>query len=159
MKNKMILAGIVALLIVIVIAGSIFIKGTKKSVDEEVVVTTPEEQGIAMKAEDIGLDLVSNTAGTEVVMTITDVSKFNSFEYDMNYEAIVDGETVMQGATGSGDVEAGKSSIKRSITIGTCSSGKCRYDKGVTKISFILRLNLKDGQVGLVKKDLNLKSE
>ena len=157
-KNKWMLLGIGAVVIVLLIAVAIFVKqrsASKVPTDEP----TLEEQAIEMKPEDIGLELTPNAANTEVKMKITNVSKFNSFEYEMNYDALVDGETVPRGAIGSGEVNPGETSIERSITIGTCSAGKCKYDKGVTKISFVIKLNLKDGKAGIVKKDLNLKEE
>lgn len=154
LKNKLALIGISAVLVVGVIAGFIFFQNSKKT--EEIVDDgTIEEQAIEISPEDIGLVLTPNSNNTEVVMMINDTSKFSSFEYEMNYDAEVDGEIVPRGAIGSGEVEDGKP-IKREITIGTCSSGKCKYDTGVTKISFIIRLNLKDGQTGIVKKDLDL---
>lgn len=158
MKNKLALAGITAVLVVLVVAGVIFMQNRKSSKAPQVQ-TSPEEQATMIKPEEIGLVLTPNSSNTEVVMEINNVSAFTSFEYDMNYEAEVNGETVTQGATGSGDVKPGETSIKRSVTIGTCSAGKCRYDKGVKKVSFEIRLNLKDGKTALVKKDLNLSGE
>ncbi len=157
LENKLALIGIGAVVVVALVAGFLFMQNSKKSevVTEEEMM---EEEAIEISPEDIGLVLTPNAAGTEVVMEITDVSKFDSFEYEMNYDAEVDGEVVPRGAIGSGEVNPGETSIKREITIGTCSSGKCKYDAGVAKISFIIRLNLKDGQTGLVKKDLELGS-
>lgn len=154
MKNKIALAGIGAVLVVAIIVGFIFMQNSKKAAQENGIEETIEEMAVEMTPEEIGLVLTPNSANTEVTMEITNTSKFNSFEYEMNYDADVDGEMVPRGAIGSGEVEGDK--IIRDITIGTCSSGKCKYDKGVSKISFIIRLNLKDGQTGVVKKDLNL---
>lgn len=157
LENKLALAGIGAVIVVAIVAGFIFMQNSKKAEvtgEEEMV----EEQAVEINPEDIGLELTPNKNNTEVTMTINDVSKFNSFEYEMNYDAEVEGEMVPRGAIGSGEVNPGDTSITREITIGTCSSGKCKYDTGVTKISFIIRLNLKDGQTGLVKKDLELGS-
>jgi hypothetical protein len=154
-KNKWALLGVGAIVLVLLIAGVLFIQN-KKATKAPVAQTTPEEQAIEMKPEDIGLELSPNAALTEVEMKISDVSKFNSFEYEMNYDAIVDGESVPRGAIGSGDVNSDDTSIDRKITIGTCSSGTCKYDKGVKKISFIIRLNLKDGKTAVVKKDIDL---
>lgn len=157
MKNKLALAGVAAVLVVAVIAGFVFMQNsskTEENTEEEII----EEQAIEISPEEIGLELTPNANNTEVTMVINDVSKFNSFEYEMNYDAEVDGEIVPRGAIGSGEVNPGETSITREITIGTCSSGRCKYDTGVTKISFIIRLNLKDGQTGLVKKDLELGS-
>ena len=153
MQNKLALAGIAAVIVMVIIVGFIFMQNSKKATVAEDEPTL-EETAIQMTAEDIGLVLTPNAANTEITMEITDVSKFNSFEYEMNYDAQVDGEMVPRGAIGSGEVEG--DSIKREITIGTCSSGKCKYDTGVNKVSFIIRLNLKDGQTGIVKQDLNL---
>lgn len=158
MKNKMALIGIAAVVVVVAVAGFIFIS-QQKSVKAPVVEQTPEEQAVEMKPEEIGLELTPNKAHTEVAMKITDVSKFTHFDFEMSYDAIVDGESVPKGAIGSGDVNPGETSIERKITIGTCSSGTCKYDKGVTKISLILRLTLKDGKTAVVKKDLDFAGE
>jgi hypothetical protein len=158
MQNKLALLGIGAVVIVVAIVGFIFFNNSKKA-EKAGTPESVEEQAVTIKPEDIGLKLSPSADATEVVMEITDVSKFNSFEYEMNYDAEVEGEVVPRGAIGSGEINPGETSIKRSITIGTCSAGKCKYDKGVKKISFIIRLNLKDGQTGIVKKDLDLISE
>src|SRR5690349_20702102 len=155
MKNKWAMGGIVAVIVVVVVAGVVFMQN-KNSTKSPTTEQSTEEQGIEMKPEDIGLELIPNANNTEVTMKISDTSKFDSFEYEMNYDAVVDGETVPRGAIGSGDVNPGETSIERKITIGTCSSGTCKYDKGVTKVSFVIKLNLKDGKAGIVKKDLNL---
>lgn len=156
LKNKLALLGIGAVVIVVGIAIFIFVQNSKKASVVAGPEETVEEQAIQMSPEDIGLKLTSNRNNTEVTMEITDVSKFNSFEYEMNYDAEIDGEMVPRGAIGSGNVEVGETTIKKEITIGTCSSGKCKYDTGVIKVSFVIRLNLKDGQTGIVKADLAL---
>lgn len=158
MKNKLALIGVAAVVIVIGIAGVIFLQNQKKAQVPQVQ-QSPEEQAITMKPEDIALELTPNSANTEVAMKIGDVSKFTHFDYEMNYDAIVNGETVPRGAIGSGDITPGDKSVERKITIGTCSSGTCKYDKGVTKISFIVRLTLTNGKTGVVQKDLNLSGE
>lgn len=154
MENKLALLGIGAVVIVGLVAGFIFFQNSSVS-DEQVQDEIVEEQAVEMSAEEIGLTLEANSANTEVIMRIENTSSFDSFEYEMNYDAEIDGEMVPRGAIGSGNVEDGEP-IEREITIGTCSAGKCKYDTGVTKISFIIRLNLNDGQTGIVKQDLEL---
>lgn len=153
-KNKFVLIG-AAVVLVILIAVYFFVFGRQKSKTETQAPTTAEEEAITMQPEDIGLTLSASPGNKEVVMKISDISKFSSFEYEMNYDAVIDGETVPRGAIGSGEVD-GDTSITRSITIGTCSSGKCKYDLGVTKVSFLIRLNLKTGKTAIVQKDLIL---
>lgn len=155
MQNKMALSGVAAVVLVVAVAGYVFVS-QKRAAKEPVVQETPEEQAQQMKPEEIGLELIPNKALTEVEMKITDVSKFTHFDFEMSYDAIVDGEAVPKGAIGSGDVNPGETSVDRKITIGTCSSGTCKYDKGVKKMSFLIRLTLKDGKTAVVKKDLDL---
>lgn len=156
MKNKLVLIGVGAVVVVILVAGALYLTNSKKAQVGTGPVVTAEEEAIQMKPEQIGLELTPNKANTEVAMKINDVSKFTHFDYEMSYDAIVDGQSVPRGAIGSGDINPGETSIERKITIGTCSSGTCKYDKGVTKISFIVRLTLKDGKTAVVKKDLSL---
>ena len=155
----MALIGIGAVVVVVGVALFMFVQNTKKAKEATGPEPTVEEEAVSMKPEEIGLELTPNKDNTEVNMKISDVSKFTAFDYEMSYDAEVDGEVVPRGALGSGEVEAGESSISRDITIGTCSAGKCKYDKGVTKISFTIKLTLKDGKTALVKKDLDLSAE
>ena len=154
-NNRWALLGIGAVIIVAVVTGAVFMMNSKKVREGKGPEITAEEQAIQMKPEEIGLELTPNTAVTEVAMKINDVSKFTHFDYEMSYDAIVGEAAVPRGAIGSGDVNPGETSVVRKITIGTCSSGTCKYDKGVKKISFIIRLTLKGGQIGVVKKDLD----
>lgn len=155
----MALLGVGAVIIVVGVAIFMFIQNTKKAKEASGPTPTVEEEAVSMNPEDIGLVLTPNKDNTEVNMKINDVSKFTTFDYEMSYDAEVDGEVVPRGALGSGEVKDGESSISRDITIGTCSAGKCKYDKGVSKISFTIKLTLKDGKTALVKKDLNLSGE
>ena len=159
MKNKLALIGIGAVIVVIVVAVGLYLMNSKKAKEGTGPVVTSEEEAVQMKPEDIGLELSPNAAVTEVTMKIGDTSKFSHFDYEMSYDAIVEGEAVPRCAIGSGDINPGETSIERKITIGTCSSGTCKYDKGVKKISFIVRLTLKDGKTGVVKKDLDIASD
>ena len=156
MKNKLVLLGIGVVIVVIVVALGIYFMNSKKAEVGTGPEITAEEEAIQMNPEDIGLELTPNAAVTEVTMKITDVTKFTAFDYEMSYDALVNDESVPRGAIGSGEVNPGDTSIERKITIGTCSSGTCKYDKGVTKISFIIRLTLKDSTTAVVKKDLDI---
>lgn len=158
MKYKWASVGIAAVALVVIVSVAIFIQNRQKTATPQIQ-QTPEEKAVEMKPEDIGLLLTPNSKNTEVTMKISDVTKFTHFDYEMSYDAIVDGEAVPKGAIGSGDVASGDSTIEKKITIGTCSSGTCKYDLGVKTINFIIRLTLKDGRTAVVKKDLNLSGE
>ena len=157
LKNKVAVASVIA--VVILAAVFFVVRGMQKTKSVPIASTSPEEQAITMKPQDIGLSLIPSSNNTEVEMKISDVSKFNSFDYEMNYTAIVNGQSVPRGVIGSGNIKSGETSVDRKITIGTCSSGTCKYDKGVSKITFIIRLNLINGKTGVVTKDITLKTQ
>ena len=156
-KNQKMYAIVGAVLVVVAIGVGVFIMQGKSKTTSSNPAASQEVDAITMKPEDIGLTLEATPSNHEVIMKMSDLSKFNSFEFEMNYEAIENGQTVLQGASGSGDVKSGENTIERKITIGTCSTGgACKFHQGVKKITFIIRLNLKDGKIGSVQKDLEL---
>lgn len=159
-KNKGLLAGIIAVVIVIGIAGYIFITGGSSSGPD--IPTTAEENVIEMKATDIGLVLKPINNGQEVEVTITNLEKVKSIEGSLEYEALEGSEKVSRGALVSiseeevSEAKSGSGEITREITIGTCSSGTCKYDKGVEEVTAQLRINLTSGEVGAITETISL---
>lgn len=91
--------------------------------------------------------LTPNSAGNELSLSITRIpTSIETIEYELTYNTAAG---VLQGVPGSVDV-AGKSVLERELTLGTCSSGVCRYDKGVKDIK--LSLKLRDGKGKLLAK-------
>ena len=50
----------------------------------------------------------------------------------------MDGEYVPKGVIGDSDVTDGVQ-VEKKITLGTCSSGTCKYDQGVKSIHALIR--------------------
>lgn len=72
----------------------------------------------------------------EVVLTINKIpSGTTSIEYELSYLAKGD---LPKGVIGTIPIET-EENIERSITLGTCSSGKCVYDQGVESIKVSLK--------------------
>lgn len=66
----------------------------------------------------------------------------------MEYELVYQVESgITQGVPGNVKDIAGKSSIERDLLLGTCSSGKCRYDEGVEQGTFTLRFRDSKGKL------------
>jgi len=42
------------------------------------------------------------------------------------------------------------------VDLGTCSSGTCKYDKGVTEVSVVIRINYANGEVGVAESKISL---
>lgn len=151
MQNKKILLGVIALVVLLVAGvGLLLLNNTSSSPEEET--NEFEENFVEMSAEDVGLTLSSQKNNQQLVMELTKLDEVESFEYEVSYEAIEEGEVVRQGTFGSGPNpdEEGQSTIERVIDLGTCSA-VCRYHAGVEEIEFTLRVNLVSGEVGLVE--------
>ncbi len=157
-QNKMLLIVGVVVLLVAVAGGAFFLMNTGNSNDggEEAGL----EQNIrTLQPEDIGLELALSEDRREVSMTITKLEGIESVEYEASYDAEEEdpesGETAIlsQGAT-SGEpimVEEGQTEIQRDITLGTCSSGTCRYHNVVSDLKFVIKVNFENGEIGQVE--------
>jgi len=158
MNKKLLLIGGGVLAIVIIIGGVLlFINNNSKVEEEGAGGGILEENLVELSSEDVGLTLSSQKNNQQLVMVLTKLDEVESFEYEVSYDAVEQGEVVSQGTFGSGPNpdEEGKATIKRVIDLGTCSA-VCRYHKGVETIEFVLRVNLKSGEVGIIEETYNL---
>jgi hypothetical protein len=154
LKNKIVLAVIVLLILIILGGGSYFIFFSKKSAPQPVV----QEQTIKnISPSDIGLTLTLSDNKRNVEMKITKLDGIKSidgeFSYNTQEEDPDSGEmmTVPQGGLVSvGSVE-GKDSLDQEISLGTCSSGTCRYPKILSDIKFVIKITFTDGTLGQVE--------
>ncbi len=76
------------------------------------------------------------------------VSKLPKDAAAMEYELVYTVESgITQGVPGNVKDIAGKLSVERDLLLGTCSSGKCRYDEGVEQGTFTLRFRNSKGKL------------
>ncbi len=152
MKNKKILLIAVGVLIILVILGLALYSLNNKPQGENNNEDSLVEKLVQLSAEDVGLVLSTQKNNQQLVMELNNLENVESFDYEVSYDAIENGEVIKQGTFGSGPnpTEKGKTEIKRVIDLGTCSA-VCRYHKGIEEIQFTLRVNLLDGQVGMVE--------
>lgn len=90
--------------------------------------------------------LTPTSAGTEIIITIENMSYFDSIEYELTYLAdnpTTPGEKIERGATGT-DVDPKSDKYKKSILLGTASKGVSSPDKNISDGKLTLHL-LKDG--------------
>lgn len=81
--------------------------------------------------------LTPRADGRELHLIVTKLPKdAAAMEYELVYQ--VD-SGITQGVPGNVKDLAGKSNVERDLLLGTCSSGKCRYDEGVEQGTFTLR--------------------
>lgn len=158
MKNKFVLIGGPVLLIGIIVGVVFFVffnSGSKSSEQTEQTKKQKDTRFVEIKSEEIGLQLEPVQNNQVIKLDITKPEGISSIEYELSYDALENGETVSRGAIGTIDFKRGDET-SRNIDLGTCSSGVCKYDKGVEQIHFVLRVNFTDKDPGIIETDLSL---
>jgi len=89
--------------------------------------------------------------GKEVNLVIDRVKNATMVEYEMEYQAA----SLIQGVFGTIDFTTEPVPVSKDLLFGSCSKGKCRYDKGVSGGSLTLRFEGGSAPFAL-KSDFNL---
>lgn len=98
----------------------------------------PTEAVIPTISDDVKIDLVSSSAGREVVLQIKDIpSGTQIIDYELSYQTAQQG---LQGVIGTIELR-GESAIDKNLTLGTCSSGTCIYHQVVGEVRLNLRFS------------------
>lgn len=134
-KKTMLIVGVIVTILIIggVLVGSR--RSTQPKQPEEELL--PTEVVIPTVDSNVSVDLVSSSAGREVVLQIKGIpSDTESIDYELSYQTKQQG---LQGVIGTIELKKNESEVDKSLTLGTCSSGTCVYHQVVGKI----RLNLR----------------
>lgn len=132
-------------IILILIGGFFFLRPSSTEEESQLVPEPTPTKALAPIGEDIEVDFKPNSSRIKAVLTIGKLNEagVESLEYEILYET----EGLTKGVnSGSTPIEVDSSGIvEREIDFGTCSSGVCRYDKDVGKITLVIRFNTSDG--------------
>lgn len=141
-KNKNML--IVVLVLVVFVGVGFFMtrgnstKNADQEIDEEIL---PDVEVLPTVTDDVKVNITSDAKRQEASLSIMGVPEgTEEIEYELSYDAEVDGEKVPKGVIGTIEFD-GKEPVKRQVTLGTCSSGTCKYDKGITAIKATLKFS------------------
>jgi len=152
-KNKIVVA--IVVVIIVVLGGFMLLRGGSN----DAIPTQPDQaQTIKQMApSDIGLELSLNPAGTQLTLTVTKVDGIKSMDYEISYDARVtdEGETVEvpRGTFGALKIENGQATSEADL--GTCSSGKCKYDTVIGPIKVVIKVVMDDGTIGSVEDSID----
>lgn len=164
MKDKRIVIGIVAA-VVLLLGGGMYVASSQKSQDAEIQTTLEDNSVPKLKPEDIGLELVLSDDSKKVKFTADKLGDVKTLEWSFAYEADIpladrgegmdEGQKVTQEFSGEATVKGSSyESVFREL--GTCSSGKCRFDTGVEKVELLMKVTKKDGKVYEVTDSISL---
>lgn len=166
--NKKFLIPVLAVVVVLLVgAGGYFFLSRNASESP----SNQEEQGFidevipTMAPDAIGLSMVARSDKRAVKLVLSNASDIQSIEFDLVYDA--------DQSTSFGEDDGGSGQVSRNVTdevaidgdspfetkyydLGSCSSGKCRYDTGVTEVRLEMKVTKKDGKVFQVSDSLDL---
>ncbi len=144
MKNKNLIIGILVVLIVLAAGGGYLM--TKNSSSQKHTQQQPQQQEekiATLQPEDIGLKLSARPDKKAVTFEINKPEGITAAEYEITYTAAGD---VPRGVIGQLDITPNASVLKPKtfIDLGSCSSGKCKYDEGVKAVKLVLKVTKGD---------------
>lgn len=151
MKTQQI--AIIAVAVVLIIAGGYFIFGRTSSPKQTAVPQVQEEVIPTINPQDLGLTFTATDDKKQVSFGIKNTKDISSLDYEISYLAQ---GSIPRGIIGHIDVTSGTPVAKNNIDLGTCSSGRCKYDTGITNLKLILKVTKNDGKVYQSEQALSL---
>ncbi|MCL4338877.1 hypothetical protein M1271_04255 [Patescibacteria group bacterium] len=141
---KKIIIGVIIAIIVIMVIVFFAVKGMVSNKPAVTDVTPTPTVAFPTVSSSVEVSLASNNGNKSLSLDIKGIpSDTQSVEYEMTY---VTGAGIPRGVLGKITLKGGESEVKRDdIVLGTCSSGKCVYDTGVTSIDLSLKFNSSNG--------------
>ena len=127
-----------------------FAGGSQKATEQQPIVAQ-QEVVPTIAPQSVGLVFEARNDGKAVKFSIEKPDGITSAEYEITYTATGDLE---RGITGTLDGTSGWST--EYLDLGSCSSGKCKYDTGVSKVNLLLKITKDNGKVYSVEKSLSL---
>lgn len=122
-------------LVLLVLVGILVFRG-KGNAKQNITSTEPTEAVIPTIDTSVQVNLTSSSGGKEVSLDIKGIpSGTQTIDYELSYQTKQQG---LQGVIGTITL-TNESEYQKSITLGTCSSGKCVYHEVVGKIKLSLK--------------------
>ena len=156
MKNNYLVIGLIVIVVLLLAGGGFYFVAGSKDNKQSPEPTPPVEEIVpTISPEKLGLTVSARTDGKAVMFEIANAEGIAGIDYEISYEA--EGG-IPRGAIGHLDgPQAGESSVETNyIELGSCSSGRCKYDEGVTSVKFTLKITMDNGDVFQAEKTLDL---
>lgn len=163
MKDKKTLI-IVAVVVALLLIGGIFLMMKKSPASSTANQTSNfDEDVIKLEPSAIGLKIAALSNNHQIKFTLSKAEGITHIEYELSYEAdsaggsSEDGESsgrITRGVAGEDTIDNQSTYTSKALDLGSCSSGTCRYDKGVTGIHLLLKVTKSDDKVYQVEDSL-----
>ncbi len=144
-KKIFIIGGVVCGIVLVIVGYFVFGKKQPSAPVEQIAQAEEEQVVIATIAPvDLGLTFTARSDSRAVKFAIANLAGIQSIDYEVSYLAKGD---IPRGAIGHVEVKPSEKSVSTNyIDLGTCSSGKCKYDEGVTSVKLLLKIVKDDGK-------------
>ena len=136
---------IVVVIVIFLIRGGILIKSKLQPQNKEQEENLNPSPTVVLPtvSENIIVDLVPAANKQSVILKIKGLTPdIDSIEYELTY---VTGAGLPRGVLVKINLQGEKEITRSDIVLGTCSSGKCVYDTGLTKVDLSLKFNTSKG--------------
>ena len=102
----------------------------------------PNAEVIPTVDPSVKVSLEADALNQEVTITVEDLPEgTDSIEYEFTYDSFPDGSTKPKAEGLIGELDIENDVASKQITLGTCSSGVCRYHEGVKLVNVYLKFN------------------
>ena len=173
LKNSKVLGGVIVLLVVLILGGGLWYFIAAKSSSNQANQSQENSLGGqtqtigTLSPSDIGLQLVLRSDNKAVKFIANKLGGVKSLEWNFTYQADIplsdqnqynQGQKVTQEfGSDSPVILNGKTSYESQFReLGTCSSGVCRYDSGVTSVQLEMKVTKLDGSIYKVDDSINI---
>ncbi len=165
--NKKLLAPIIVVFVIVLGIGSYFFlsKNSSQKSNDQAQQGIPDEVVPTLAPSEVGLKMVARSDNKAVKLILSKATNVSKIEFDLVYDA--------DQASSFGGDQGGSGKVTRNVTdelevngkspfetkyydLGSCSSGKCRYDTGITKVKTEMKVTMNDGKAFQVEDFLSL---
>lgn len=134
---------ILIVLLIVIIAGFGFVVFSANKKDSSEEEDSKPTIALPTVTDNVKVDLSTKENNKVVVLKISGIpSGIELVEYEITYTT---GDALPRGVLGKITVSGEKEILRDDIVLGTCSSGKCVYDQGVTEVNLSLKFNSSSG--------------
>lgn len=142
--NKKYIIITLLIFLILIIGAVLFIKQKLAPVNDENTQALPTPTvALPTVSDKTKVDLTATQNKQSVVLKITGIdSDVDSIEYELTYTT---GAGIPRGVLGKIKISGEKEITRSDIVLGTCSSGKCVYDTGVSQVDLSLKFNTPSG--------------
>lgn len=157
MQNKKTLYILLGVILLGILGGGAFFIASQNAQKQEEVTVEDEDTTIPTLApEDIGLEVQVSDDGRYVTIVVNKASDIKHLEWEVSYDADIPAseriggdfeDKVTQSFGGEAELTGSATFKSKPKELGTCSSGKCRFDTGIENIVVVLKVTKDDGKV------------